>query len=205
MVLACVLGSLHAAPELFHGQAGLADKMARGLHRKVKTRRIQRTVVGVVKIVQHIDAAAKQHLAVNHAQFSVQAPPALRQQQTERPAHSIHQQARAHATLRCALQRFRDLRASACAIKNVGFKLDVGACRVHGPHQGGKQFGGALQQRYAVAVGQLDMALHMQGWLMQQPMGLYTRNSAISGRWSDMRHQIRPRGTFSPSGVRPRT
>jgi len=29
-------------------------------------------------------------------------------------------------------------------------------------------------------------------------------NSAINGKWSDMRHQMRPRGTNRPQGVKPR-
>ena len=45
-------------------------------------------------------------------------------------------------------------------VKNVGFQLDVGARRIHGPDQRRKQLQRTLQQLNMLAIGQLQAALH---------------------------------------------
>ena len=228
--LAHIAHGLHAPPQLLHGIAGLHHQAAGGAHRKVKAGGVQRTVVGVVKIIEHVDAAAKQHPPVHHAQLAVQAPPAAGQQQAQSAqggvhpplhtgrseagspegrqaagAYAVHHQMRAHAALRRTGQRFAHAAARAGEVEDVGFKLNVRQGCIHGLDQRREQLLCALVQAHIVVVRKLRRGTHGRA---NRPRGStrthQSRNSAISGKWSDMRHQMRPRGTCRLTGVRPR-
>ena len=83
MPLARAVTSLHTPPEQRHGVCGDGSHRAGNRHRKVKARGRQVAMVGVVKIVQHIDAAAKHSVLVHHAQLAVQASPPVWHQQAQ--------------------------------------------------------------------------------------------------------------------------
>ena len=68
-------------------------------------------MIGIVKIVQHIDAAAKHHALINHAQFTVQPAPSQRQQHApagcQRRIHAPIHAGTAHFFLPLSRQRCR--------------------------------------------------------------------------------------------------
>ena len=218
MALAHVAHGLHTPPQLLHGIAGGQHQAAGDHHRKVKPRRGQNAIVGIMKIVQYVDTATKQQVPIDHAHFAMQAAPTLRQQQpqgTERRihlhlhartahaigpclrqaarAHTIDHEVHAHAPLGGTHQGLGHLRAGIREVKNIGLELDIGQCRIHGLDECWKKLLRTLEQPYLVVLGKVG------------GLGHQSLNSAISGKWSDMRHQMRPRGTCRPSGVRPRT
>ena len=109
-------------------------------------------MVGVVKIVQHIDAATKNRVLVHHTQLAVKAAPAFRHQQAKpaqtrrqwrihHPLHTgllhfllprrrqrvganaVHQHLDTHATPRGPQQCFGHGFASPVYIKNIGLEL----------------------------------------------------------------------------------
>ena len=83
MVLPRAVAGLHAPPQQGHGLSRFHGQRPRDRHRKVKPGCLQGAVVGVVKIVQYVDAAAKNRVLVHHTQFAVQAAPAVRHQQAQ--------------------------------------------------------------------------------------------------------------------------
>ena len=99
----------------------------------------------------------------------------------------------AHAPLGGAHQGLGHLRTGVREIKDIGLELDVRQRHIHGLDEGRKELLRALEQPYLVVLGKVG------------GLGHQSLNSAIRGKWSDMRHQMRPRGTCRPSGVRPRT
>jgi len=83
MALAHIAHGLHAPPQLLHGVAGGHHQTAGDHHGKVKPRRSQNAMVGIVKVVQHVDTATEQQMPIDDAHLAVQAAPALGQQQTQ--------------------------------------------------------------------------------------------------------------------------
>jgi hypothetical protein len=77
------VAGLHAPPQQRHGIGGFHGQRPGGGHGEIDTRGLKLAVVGIVKIVEHIDAAAKQRVLVDHAELAVQAAPAFRHQQAQ--------------------------------------------------------------------------------------------------------------------------
>ena len=105
MPLPRAVAGLHAPPQQRHGISRLQRQRPAHGHRKIKARRRQFAVVGVVEIVQHVDAATKNQHLVHHAKLAVQPAPTARQQQAQTaPAQPAHAQRRIHEPLhaRCS-------------------------------------------------------------------------------------------------------
>ena len=107
-------------------------------------------MVGIVKIVQHVDAAAKNRVLVHHAQLAVQAAPPVWHQQAQARAQwrintplnarfikppfpfrrkrcgadAINQDLYGNAACCGAGQRVRHVRTGAMHVKNIGFELN---------------------------------------------------------------------------------
>ena len=156
------------------------DQRARHTNRKIKSWRLQRAVVGIEKIVKHIDATTKCHAPVDHAQLPVQTPPAARNQhaqiaqrgkdrpfnsrriKTGRPggrnawcANTVHGQIDGHAALRRTLQSRSDLQSRGFHVEDIGLHADFMDAAINGLHQGRKKGLPTLQQHKLVACTKL--------------------------------------------------
>ncbi len=175
VVLPRAVASLYTPPQQRHGLGRFRGHWPGHGHRKIKTRGCQLAVVGVVEVVQHIDAAAKNRVLVHHTQLAVQAAPSIGYQQAEpaqasgqrridQPHHSgvfhlllpgrrqgvranaVDQHLDAHPAQRGPHQRLSHLPACQVQVKNVGFHLHPGRRAVYRADQGGKILLPALEQ-----------------------------------------------------------
>ena len=80
-------------------------------------------------------------------------------------------------------------------VKNISLQQHMRAGLVERCNQGFKVILSPFDQADLVPVTQRWVVPHVQ---------LFQANSATSGKWSDMRCQIRPDGTMACTGVRPR-
>ena len=228
--LSCLARSLQPPPELLHGFHHVGHHRAGHPQRKVQSRRHQPPQSHVILIVDDVDAAAKAHLAVHHAKLSVQASPATRDQQTQATqrrvdtpantrlrkapfplvgdpwrAHPIDHQSHQHTPLCRTLQRLRHAQRRAGELEDIGFQMHRPARGVHGLHKGREQLGATRQQQQLVPAVHNRLALPCRAPLGLGTVVVHNSNSAISGKWSDMRAQARPCGTWAETGSRPRT
>ena len=218
---------LQAPPELLHGFGHLRHQRASDAQRKIEAGRGQAAQRHIVLVINDVDAAAESHRAVDHTQLAVQPTPVVRYQDAKAPhgrvhpkphtrlgkallpfgwhgarAYPVHHQPHPNAPVRGAFQRLGHAQRLTGKFENIGFQMDHRARHVHRRHQRREQSHAAFEQQ------QLVTALHAaRPGLARGGRGAlhYSSNSAISGRWSDMRVQMRPCGTWAFSGRRPRT
>lgn len=179
MMVARAVAGLHPPPEQGHCLGGGFGHRTFDGHRKIKARRSQLTVVRVIQVVEHIDAAAKHQPLIDHAQLAVQPAPLLGAHQVQaapgarercihlpmhtgsgqpllpgglqrRGADPVHQHLHRHAAAGGAHQGLRHLGAGAVEVKNIGFQLDPINGRIHSADQGGEKGLAALQQHRRV-------------------------------------------------------
>ena len=176
--LAHPLHRLNPPPHALHRFLHLGHQRAAHLQRKIQPGPRQPPQRHVVAVVNQVDAATEPHRPVHHAQLAVQAPPAVRQQQPQRPqrrihapqhpgslklfgpdlgqspgAHAIDHQMGAHAARCGAHQRLGHRGSGAGEVKDVGLELDVRHGSIHGLNQRREELLGALQQTHLVVVG----------------------------------------------------
>jgi hypothetical protein len=133
-------------------------------------------VIGVVEIIQHVDAAAERNQPVDHAQLAMQAAPAAQPEHSEPPDRRVHTPLDAgagealapfsrkrpaaeavdhhldgHATKARPFQRQRDLDALAGEVEDVGLELHFARSPLDGSHQRGEPFAAALEQPHLMA------------------------------------------------------
>ncbi len=213
-----VASGLQAPPELLHGLGHVEHQWTGHAQRKVQPRCVQLAQRNVVLVVDDVDATAKSHCAIDHAELAVQASPATGQQQAEAPqrgidvpmhsrlvkpllpglghhrrAHAVDHQSHHHATSGCAFQRFGHAERRAGELEDVGFQVHHTARSIHGVHQGREELGAALQQQQLMTTSQ--GSAHCARAAQQLVGGFHNSSSAIRGRWSDIRDQARPWGT----------
>ena len=104
MTLAHTVPSLNPPPDQGHSVCSINCQWAGHSHCKIKTWRLEFAVVGVIQIVQHIDAAAKNNALVHHTQLAVQPAPVVWHQQAQPPQASP--QRRIHTPLYASLPHF---------------------------------------------------------------------------------------------------
>ena len=110
-------------------------------------------------------------------------------------SHAVDHESHDHPAPGCMQQRYRNVCACAHKVENVGFQQHLVLCASDLLDHGGEQLDAALQQMQLMA-------------RRKRCHGAFHRskpNSAISGKWSDMRHQAGPCGTCAERGLRPRT
>ena len=129
-------------------------------------------MIGVIKIIQHIDATAKNNALVHHTQFAVQPAPALGHQQAKARgqwrvgtpldtrigqiffprlrkrsrANGIDQDLNPHPTSGSPNQGIRHISACAMKIKNIGFQLYPAFSRIKSLDECREQRLSALKQ-----------------------------------------------------------
>ena len=225
VVLARFMRHLQARPQAGHGVVHVGHQGARGAHREVEARLFERAVVRVEIIVEQVDATAKGHRAVDHADLAVQAPPAFGQQQAPAlrriehapvhasglpallpfdldvtGAHAIEHHAHRHAARGGVGQGLRDRDHRTCDLEDVGFEHHLGARAGDGVDQRGEEGFAALEQRQLM-VGAQRTGVHSP---IIGERRHSSASSATSGKWSDMRAQAAPRGTEVDRQRRPR-
>jgi hypothetical protein len=154
------LRRLQSPPELAHGRMHLLHQWTGHPHGEVKTRCIQRAMVGVNPIVEHIDAATKCHLTIHHAQLAMQTPPAAGHQQPQTPqwrkhaplrtrrsqpcrpslrqrgrTHTIHHHTHVDTTSSRTLQRLKHLLTTRIKSKDISLQPNLMQAAVHGLNQ----------------------------------------------------------------------
>ena len=214
--------SLKAQPEPAHARLRPRPPAGRSRARR-KSRRGACSLpwLGSCKIVQHIDAAAERHLPIDHAQLAVQPPPAAEpehaqppQRRIDTPVHAglretlmplrrhrrrpeaVHHHLDAHAAPGGLLQRLRNLHTLARRSRRCRFPA---ALRAAPPRSRRPAPGTVPPLPWSSCTSwppRGDEKACDMAWL--------DLNSAISGKWSDIRHQMRPRGISAPTGFRPR-
>jgi hypothetical protein len=166
-------------------RAGLHHQAAGGLHGKVKRGACPARHGWGRKVVQHVDAAAKQHPPVHHAQLAVQAPPAAGAAAGPGPSGEYTRHCtpgRSEAGSPDRRQAARCLRhppPDACArraaphgpaprprccpgageVKDVGFEMNVRQGCIHGLDQRRKQLLRALVQAHIVVCANSGVGL----------------------------------------------
>ena len=177
IVLPDVAHCLHAPPQLSGGLLHLLHQGSRGHDGKIQPRLIENAVVGVIPVVQDVDAATKSQLPIDHTQLAVQAAPSTWYQQTQRTqrridpplhagigkaltpgighwrsTHPIDHHPDPHTPGSGAQQSLGHLSPGTIEIKNIGLKLHVRARAVQSLDQGCKKFLAAFQQTNLMAV-----------------------------------------------------
>ena len=105
-------------------------------------------------------------------------------------AHAVHQQMHTHATLGSAHHGLGHMAGLPLEVKDVGLQRNAALRTIHGLHHGGKQVLPTDEQAHSRGRRGVHAGAHA--------------NSAISGKWSDMRPQIRPLGTSVFCSTNPR-
>ena len=75
VALASAVASLHAPPQQRDSFCCINSQRSGGRYGEIKSRLFQSAMIGVVKIVQYVDAAAKHNVLINHAELAVQPAP----------------------------------------------------------------------------------------------------------------------------------
>mmetsp|Transcript_59425 Transcript_59425/g.140446 ORF Transcript_59425/g.140446 Transcript_59425/m.140446 type:complete len:364 (-) Transcript_59425:2184-3275(-) len=219
-----------ARPDRAQALGNPLDQRAAQLHREVQPRLLAQAVMDVETVVDQVDAADEGHLVVDDTELLVQppqlarlqpAPPAVhgpehRQRhaaagqalfqpgQAALAAEAVDDDAHAHATAVRREQRIGQRQRRRVMVKDIGGQPDLGMCALDRGMHAWEELVAAAQQLDLVGAdkarfGPVPLA-PPQG--VEQPHS--SASSTSSGRWSDMRAQVAPRGTCTPVQRSPR-